>query len=77
MITGFGSASAVGSIHLASDGVAGAITLRPGTWANQPSRLWECCAASWRPAPVVVRTTNGTLNWPPDMCSSVAAVFTS
>ena len=36
--------------------------------AYQPSRLCECCAASWRPAPVVMRMTSGTLNWPPDMC---------
>ena len=43
--------------------------------AYQPSRLCECCAASWRPAPVVMRITSGTLNWPPDMCSSVAALF--
>ena len=45
-------------------------------WAYQPSRLWECWAASWRPAPVVMRMTSGTLNWPPDMCSRVAALFT-
>lgn len=44
-------------------------------WAYQPSRLWECCAASWRPAPVVMRMTSGTLNWPPDMCRIVAALF--
>ena len=44
-------------------------------WAYQPSRLCECCAASCRPAPVVIRITSGTLNWPPDMCSSDAALF--
>ena len=76
MITGFGSASAVGSIQRASSTVAGATTFSPGTWAYQPSRLCECCAASCRPAPVVIRITTGTLNWPPDMCSSVAAVLT-
>ena len=37
--------------------------------AYQPSRLCECCAASWRPAPVAMRITSGTLNWPPDMCA--------
>ncbi len=44
--------------------------------AYQPSKLCECWAASWRPAPVVMRMTIGTLNCPPDMCSSEAAVFT-
>ena len=44
-------------------------------WAYQPSRLWECWAASCRPAPVVIRITSGTLNCPPDMCSSEAALF--
>ena len=48
----------------------------PGMCAYQPSRLCECWAASWRPAPVVMRITSGTLNWPPDMCRSVAALFT-
>ena len=28
------------------------------------------------PAPVAMRTTSGTLNWPPDMCRSVAALLT-
>ena len=60
----------------ASSSVAGATTVMPGMWAYQPSRLCECWAASWRPAPVVMRITSGTLNWPPDMCSSVAALFT-
>ena len=44
--------------------------------AYQPSRLCECCAASWRPAPVAMRITSGTLNCPPDMCRSVAALLT-
>ena len=35
----------------------------------------ECCAASWRPAPVVMRITSGTCSCPPDMCCSVAALF--
>ena len=48
----------------------------PGMCANQPSRLCECWAASWRPPPVVIRMTRGTLNWPPDMCSSEAALLT-
>jgi hypothetical protein len=45
-------------------------------WANQPSRLWACWAASCRPAPVVIRMTSGTLNCPPDMCRIVAALLT-
>ena len=44
-------------------------------WANQPSRLCECCAASWRPPPVAMRMTSGTANWPPDMCGKVAALL--
>ena len=43
-------------------------------WAYQPSRLCECWAASWRPAPVVMRITSGTLNWPPDMCEQRGGV---
>ena len=61
----------------ASAGVAGVRTLIPGMWAYQPSRLCECWAASWRPPPVAIRTTSGTLNWPPDMCRSVAALLTT
>ena len=44
-------------------------------WAYQPSRLCECCAASWRPPPVAMRITTGTANWPPVICGSVAALF--
>ena len=44
-------------------------------WAYQPSRLCECWAASWRPAPVAMRMTSGTPNWPLDMCLRVAAVL--
>ena len=48
----------------------------PGMCAYQPSRLCECCAAMPRPPPVAMRTTSGTLNWPPDMWRSVAALLT-
>ena len=75
MITGSGSATAAGSMARASSTVAGATMRSPGMWANQASRLWLCCAASCRPAPVVVRITSGTWNWPPDMCWMVAALF--
>ena len=47
----------------------------PGMWAYQPSRLWACWAPSWRPAPVAMRITTGTLKSPPDMCRYEAAVF--
>jgi hypothetical protein len=60
----------------ASSIVAGASTRMPGTCAYQTSRLCECCAASCRPAPVAMRMTTGTENWPPDMCRSAAAVLT-
>ena len=68
MITGSGSASAGFSMPRASSIVAGATTLMPGTCAYQFSKLCECWAASWRPAPVAIRITSGMLNWPPDMC---------
>jgi hypothetical protein len=60
----------------ASSMVAGSTTRNPGTCAYQASKLCECCAASWRPAPVAMRITTGTGNWPPDMWHSVAALFT-
>jgi hypothetical protein len=60
----------------ASSSVAGVRTRSPGTWAYQTSRLCECWAASWRPAPVVMRIMSGTQIWPPDMCGSVAALLT-
>ena len=42
-------------MNRASVTVAGASTRSPGTLAYQFSRLCECCAATWRPAPVVSR----------------------
>src|SRR6516162_5348520 len=74
--TGLGSASAATSMNRASSKVAGVMTLSPGMWAYQPSRLCECCAASWRPAPVAMRITTGTWNCPPDMWRIVAALLT-
>ena len=52
-------AAPVQSMPRASSRVAGATIRRPGMCAYQPSRLCECCAASWRPAPVVIRITSG------------------
>ena len=46
-----------------------------GCGRTSPRGCGECWAASWRPAPVVMRITSGTLNWPPDMCRKVAALF--
>ena len=60
----------------ASATVAGARTVMPGMEANQFSKLWECCAATCRPAPVAIRITSGTENCPPDMWRYSAAVFT-
>lgn len=54
--------------------LAGATMRMPAMWAYQPSRLWACCAASWCPAPVAMRITNGMLNWPPDRCRIVSAL---
>ena len=34
---------------------------------SQLSRLCECCAPSWLPAPPAMRITSGTLIWPFDM----------
>ena len=47
--------------------VGGATTFSPGTWANQPSKLCECCAVSWLPAPFGVRMTSGQPASPPNM----------
>ncbi len=76
MITGSGSSSAANSMSRASWFVAGASTVSPGTCAYQASKLWECWAASCRPAPVAIRTMSGTLTCPPDICRSVAALLT-
>ena len=52
---------------LASYGVEGSATLRPGTCATQAWRLWLCWAAERRVAPSVVRTVSGAFRRPPDM----------
>ena len=66
-ITGSSSRMALLSRPLASYGVEGATTLRPGTLAYQASSDCECCAESWWAAPPGPRKTIGILNWPPDM----------
>ena len=44
---------------------------------SQLSRLCECCAAPRWPAPPCVRSTSGTVSWPPDMKCALAAALTS
>ena len=75
--TGFGSAIALASRPAASAGRLGITTLRPGTCVSQLSRLCECCAAPRWPAPPCVRSTSGTVSWPPDMKCAFAAALTS
>ena len=65
--TGLSSRIAVLSNPLASYGVAGSTTFKPGMWLNHACRLWLCCAADRRVAPKVVRITIGTLSLPPDI----------
>ncbi len=65
--TGLSSRIAAFSNPFASRGVDGSTTLRPGTWATHAWRLWLCCAADLRVAPSVVRSTSGTISFPPDM----------
>ncbi len=65
-MTGSSSSMLALSRPLASRGVAGATTLRPGTELNQFSNVWEWVAPSW-PHPLTVRITMGTRILPPNM----------
>ena len=65
--TGLSSRIAVFRSPFASAGVEGRTTFSPGTCATQAWRLWLCCAAERRVAPIVVRTVSGTFSLPPDM----------
>ena len=58
---------AVFSRPLASSGVEGTATFRPGTWVNMASSECECWADSWWPAPPGMRMTMGTSTCPPNM----------
>ena len=58
---------------LASCGVEGCTTLRPGTWANQASSDWLCWAAAPVPEPAGKRMTSGTEILPPSMKRIFAA----
>jgi hypothetical protein len=75
--TGFGSATALASRPPTSAARLGITTFRPGMCVSQLSRLCECWAPPRWPAPPWVRSTNGTLSWPPDMKCALAAWFTS
>src|SRR6266542_1900588 len=50
--TGLSSRMAALSRPFASAGVAGRATFSPGTWLTQAWRLWLCCAADRRGAPL-------------------------
>ena len=52
---------------LASYGVVGTTTCKPGTCMNHDSMICECWAASSRAGPQGRRITRGTLAWPPVM----------
>ena len=67
MTTGLSSRTAALNSPLASYGVDGTTTLRPGMWLGHACRLCECCAAERRVAPIVARMTIGTFQRPPDM----------
>src|SRR6266540_3853207 len=65
--TGLSSAMAARSTVRTSAGVPAVTTLIPGTWTNQASSDWECCAAAESHPPVPVRITSGAPALPPDM----------
>ena len=61
---------------LASAGVEGMTTVRPGTWAYQASSRCEWVAARQPAIPEDPRKTIGTENWPPLMYRMFAALLT-
>ena len=65
--TGSSSRMADFSSPLASAGVPGATTFRPGKWAQMASGVCEWVAPSCRPPPPTVRRTMGTRIWPLNM----------
>ena len=66
--TGLSSRMALLSSPLASAGVAGVTTLRPGMCAYQLSNAWECCARELeRRAAGAAEDHAGTPTCPPDM----------
>ena len=65
--TGSSERMALLSRPLASAGVAGRTTVRPGTCAYQASSRCEWVAARQPAIPELPRKTIGTVNWPPLM----------
>ena len=53
------------SMPLASYGVAGKYTFRPGMWATMEVQSWECCAPYLEPTET--RSTRGMVSTPADM----------
>ena len=66
-ITGLSSRMAALSRPLASAGVDGTATSRPGTCRKKASKECEWVGPSWWPAPCGMRITSGTFAWPPNM----------
>ena len=64
-----GSRSRIASISrpLASYGLEGSTTFRPGMWVKIGYSACECCAAAFMPAPYMVRMTIGVSALPPNM----------
>ena len=75
--TGLGSAIALASSPAASAALDGITTFSPGMCVSHASRLCECWAPARAPAPPWVRSTIGTVSWPPDMKCALAAWLTS
>src|SRR6202012_6301345 len=74
-ITGSGSTMADFSKPLASYGLDGTTTFKPGQLAYQFSKHWLCCELSIPALPVGPRNTIGTENWPPLIDMILAAPF--
>ena len=76
-ITGLSSRIAALSSPLASAGVPGETTLRPGICANQLSHACECCAPNCSAEPLGPRNTIGILYCPLDIYNILAAALTT
>ena len=74
-ITGSSSRIADFNKPLASYGLEGTITFKPGVFANQFSKAWEWVAANCPADAVGPLKTIGQLNWPPDICLIFAALL--
>src|SRR5690606_35200818 len=74
-ITGSSSRIADFKSPLASYGLEGTTTFKPGVLANQLSKACECVAPNCPAEAVGPRNTIGHLNCPPDICRILAALF--